>query len=110
MTSTASATGSSGTATTPSTGALFLQLLEGDLAADFGNTLTQLGSSITAANGDKVKEAAAVLQAGGNALAEAPLALAGLEVQLATIVNAKVQALLAKAPNPGTVVTQLAGT
>lgn len=81
----------------PDVGQAILKLIESDALLDFGPALGTFGQQIVASNGDKLKQAAAVVQLQGGLIGAAPAALGGLESRLASIVVSKVSALTASA-------------
>lgn len=78
-------------------GKALLTLIESDLLIDAGPALATFGQQIVASNGDKLKQAAAVVQLQGALIGAAPSALGGLESELASIVVSKVQQLVSTA-------------
>lgn len=82
---------------TPSFGTALLDLIKSDFLIAVAGPLGTFSTAIQASNGDKVKQAAALLQLQANLVAEAPTALGGLESQLASVVLAKTTGLVATA-------------
>lgn len=80
-----------------SVGQQLLALVENDALTAFGPPLLAFLSAVEAAQGDKIKQAAAFVKLQGDAVAAAPAALGGLESQLAALLATKIQALIAKA-------------
>lgn len=84
-------------------------LLEGDLVLNFGPPLITFLQNIAAANGDKVKDMAALVQLQGDIMGHAPFAIGGLETQLAQIIAARIQGLMTNVPSVAQSIAGLSG-
>lgn len=83
-------------------GQVILDFIKTDALTTFGKPLLTFLTAVEAANGDKLKEMAAVIQLQGNLVAAAPTALGEVESQIASALAAKLQAAMSSVATTGT--------
>lgn len=85
-------------------------LLEGDLVMSYGPALIKFLQNIQASQGDRVKQAAALVQLQGDVIGASPFALGGLESQLAQVIAARIQALMNLAPSVSSTLSSMSNS